>query len=95
LTIAAQGEGIQDLVTALDRHFEHLTGSGELERRRRKRLADRTREVVDRATRKWVWDETRAEQMINERLDQVVGGQLSPYELAAEVLDGLKQGTRL
>ena len=94
LTTAAKGDGIPELLTALDKHFEYLTRSGELDRRRRKRLADRTREVVDRATRKWVWDETRAEQLINERLDEVVDGRLSPYELAAEVLDGLKQGTR-
>jgi LAO/AO transport system kinase len=86
---------VAELVSALDRHHEHLTRSGELEQRRRRRLADRTREVVDRATRKWVWDETRAEQIIAERLDEVVDGRLSPYDLAAEVLDGLKQGTRI
>jgi putative protein kinase ArgK-like GTPase of G3E family len=72
-----------------------LQRSGELDRRRRQRLADRTREVVDRATHKWIWQETRAEQLIGERLDQVVAGQLSPYEVAAEVLDGLKQGARI
>src|SRR5215210_2972792 len=53
LTTAAKGDGISELVAALDRHHEYLTGSGELEQRRRRRLADRTREVVDRATRKW------------------------------------------
>jgi LAO/AO transport system kinase len=91
LTTATKGDGIADLVSALDRHFEHLSSSGELDQRRRKRLADRTREVVDRATRKWVWDETRAEQIITERLDEVARGKLSPYELATEILDGLKQ----
>jgi LAO/AO transport system kinase len=95
LTTAAKGDGVSQLVDALNRHHDHLTRSGELDQRRRRRLADRTREVVDRATRKWVWDETRAEQLIAERLDEVVGGRLSPYELAAEVLDGLKQGTRI
>jgi LAO/AO transport system kinase len=95
LTSAPKGEGISELVAALERHHEYLTRSGELDQRRRKRLADRTREVVDRATRKWVWDETRAEQIIAERLDELAGGRLSPYELAAEILDSLKQGTRL
>lgn len=95
LTTAARGDGVAELVAALDRHHEYLTRSGELDQRRRKRLAGRTREVVDRATRKWVWDETRAEQIITDRLDELAGGRLSPYELAAEILDSLKQGTRI
>jgi hypothetical protein len=36
-----------------------------------------------------------AEQVIGERLDQVMDGRLSPYDVATEVLDGLKQGARL
>ena len=95
LTTAAKGEGVTELVAELDKHHDHLTASGELERRRRRRLSDRTREVVDRATQRWIWEETRAEQLIDQRLDQVVAGQLSPYEVAAEVLDGLKQGARI
>ena len=95
LTVAAKGEGIAELVAALDRHREWLARSGELSRRRRRRLLDRTREVVDRATRRWVWGETRAEETIEAHLDDVVEGRLSPYELAADVLDGLKQGERI
>ena len=95
LTTAAKGEGVPDLVSALDRHHDYLQQSGELERRRRRRLSDRTREVVDRATRRWIWQETRAEQLIDQRLDQVVAGELSPYDVATEVLDGLKQGARI
>ena len=79
----------------MDRHHDWLGTSGELEQRRRRRLMERTREVVDRATRKWVWEETRAEQLINERLDQVADGQMSPYELAQDVLDELKQGEKI
>ena len=56
---------------------------------------ERTREVVDRAARRWMWGETQAEQLISDRLDQVVAGRLSPYDVATEVLDGLKQGARL
>ena len=58
-------------------------------------MVERTREVVDRATRRWMWEETRAEQLIGERLDEMVEGRVSPYEVATEVLDGLKQGARL
>jgi LAO/AO transport system kinase len=95
LTTAVKNEGVADLITALDGHHEWLAASGELEQRRKRRLLERTREVVDRATRRWVWEETRAERLIAERLDEVAGGRLSPYELAAEVLEELKQGERI
>jgi LAO/AO transport system kinase len=95
LTVAAKGEGIDDLIAALDRHHEWLARSGSLEERRRRRMLERTREVVERAARRWMWRETQAEQVISERLDQVVEGTLSPYDVATEVLDGLKQGARL
>jgi len=92
---ALKGEGISELTAALDRHHDWLSSSGELDQRRRRRLLERTREVVDRATRRWVWEETRAEQLITERLDEVAGGRISPYELALEVLEELKQGERI
>ena len=94
LTSAAKGEGVPELVAALDRRFDWLAQTGELERRRRRRLLDRTREVVDRATRRWVWEETGAEGHVAGRLDDVAEGRASPYDVAAEVLVGLKQGSR-
>ncbi|MFL5449043.1 MAG: methylmalonyl Co-A mutase-associated GTPase MeaB [Gemmatimonadales bacterium] len=95
LASAVKGEGVTDLIAALDRHYDWLNQSGELEQRRRRRMLERTREVVDRATRKWVWEETRAEQLISERLDEVAQGRVSPYELAQDVLEELKQGEKI
>jgi LAO/AO transport system kinase len=95
LTVAAKGDGVAELMEALDRHHAWLVESGTLADRRRRRLLDRTREVVDRATRRWVWSETRADQRIAGRLEEIVAGRISPYEVAAEVLDGLKQGERI
>ena len=95
LTVAAKGDGVAELMEALDRHHAWLAASGTLDARRRRRLLDRTREVVERATRRWIWDETRADERIAERLDEIVAGRVSPYEVAAEVLDGLKQGERI
>jgi LAO/AO transport system kinase len=95
LTVAAKGEGIDELIAALDRHHDWLAQSGTLDQRRRQRMLERTREVVDRAARRWMWNETHAEQLISDRLDEVVAGRVSPYEVATEVLDGLKPGARL
>src|SRR5690242_12216237 len=95
VTVAAKGEGVPELIEALDRQFAWLTASGTLEQRRRRRMLDRTREVVDRATRRWIWEETRAEERIAGRLDEIAAGRVSPYEVAAELLDGIKQGERI
>jgi LAO/AO transport system kinase len=95
VTVAAKGEGVAELIEAIDRHFTWLTASGTLAERRRRRMLDRTREVVDRATRRWIWEETRAEERIAGRLDEIAAGRVSPYEVAAELLDGIKQGERI
>jgi LAO/AO transport system kinase len=95
LAAASKGEGIGELIAALDRHHEWLAASGELERRRRQRMYERTREVVDRATRRWLWQETQAERLVRNRLDEVADGRLNPYDLAAEILDGLRQGEQV
>jgi LAO/AO transport system kinase len=95
LASAAKGEGTDAVIGALDRHHEWLEQSGALGQRRRRRLLERTREVVDRATRRWLWEETSADRLVRERMDELADGRLSPYELAAEILDGLRQSERV
>jgi LAO/AO transport system kinase len=94
-TVAVKGEGIAELVAAVDAHFEWLTATGELGTRRRRRAIERTREVVNRAARHWIWQETQADQMIADRADDLATGRSSPYDVAAEVLESLKQGMRV
>jgi LAO/AO transport system kinase len=94
LTVAAKGDGVEELVAALDRHHEWLAANGELGRRRRDRMRDRTRDVVDRSLRRWAWGESRASAMIDDKLDEVAEGRLSPYELADAIVDSLRQGAR-
>jgi len=91
-TVASKGEGIADLVAALDRHHAYLATSGKLDERRKRRLAARTRAVVNRAIRQWVLDETEAEELLARRLDEVAAGTTSPYEVAAEILKRLRNG---
>ena len=91
-TVATKGEGIPELVTALDKHHEHLASTGKLEERRKRRLAARTRAVLNRAIRQWVLDETEAEDLLARRLDDVAAGTRSPYDVAAEVLNKVRNG---
>jgi LAO/AO transport system kinase len=91
-TVASKGEGVSELVAALDRHHDYLVSSGNRDERRKRRLAARTRAVVNRAIRQWVWDETKAEDLLSKRLDEVAAGTRSPYDVAAEVLQQVRNG---
>jgi LAO/AO transport system kinase len=93
-TVAARGEGIDTLLTAIEAHHAEQLASGALAARRRRRLEERTREVVERSARRWVWQETRADSIIRARLDQLATGELSPYAVASEILEELKEGSR-
>jgi LAO/AO transport system kinase len=90
MTVASKGEGVAELVAALDRHHTYLAQSGKLVERRARRLAARTRAVVNRAVSQWVWDETRAEELLSQRLDEVTDGTRSPYDVAEEILDQVR-----
>src|SRR5205814_8743428 len=53
-TVASTGVGVDELAAALDRHYAYLQTSGLLGARRRRRLAARTRAVLERSGRRWL-----------------------------------------
>lgn len=91
-TVASRGEGTAELAAALDRHRAYLEASGRLEVRRRERLAARTRAVVDRSLRQWLWGESPAGEMLTRGLADMAAGRRSPYDVAAGILDLVKSG---
>ena len=92
LTVASKGEGIDAVIAALERHRAYLESSGRLAQRRRERLAERTRAVVNRALRSWVWEASPAEAILAEALDGMTAGKQSPYDVAARIVDQAKSG---
>ncbi len=92
LASAAKSEGVAAIVAAVTAHYAAIEATGELTKRRRRRLALRTREVVSRAVERWVWREATTEALIADRIDDMVAGRTSPYEVAALVVAGLKEG---
>lgn len=92
LSVASKGEGVDEIVDAVERHAAFLVASGELARRRRVRLERLTREVVDRTLRRLVWNGGRAEATLAGGLDDVVSGEKSPYELAQAIVAGIATG---
>ena len=91
-TVAPKGEGVPALIEALDRHRAYLEASGRLARRRRERLAERTRAAVNRAVQQWVWEGSGAEAILTQALDDMTAGTRSPYDVATEILEQAKSG---
>ena len=85
-TVAATGQGVDALVEALDRHHAWLVASGELGRRRRRRLAERVREAVDRGLRQRAWTEAGGAAILEESLPALEAGTITPYEVAERIV---------
>jgi LAO/AO transport system kinase len=83
---ALRGDGIGELVDAIERHARYLAATGELARRRRDRLARHTREVVDRSLRQLVWEEGSGEETLRSGLAATGPDRVNPYELAHRIL---------
>jgi len=94
LTVAAKGEGIDAVIAALERHRAYLETGGRLTERRRERLAERTRAVVNRTLRTWVWEASPAESILAAALDGMTAGTQSPYDVAARIVDQAKSGAQ-
>jgi LAO/AO transport system kinase len=85
-TVALKGEGIDELVQALDRHFRYLERSGTLRERRRSRLRERVVEVVEDKTRRRLWSDAATNAWLEERLPALESGQATPFGIADALL---------
>ncbi len=94
MTVAIKGDGVEALIEALEDHHAKLQNSGGLSERRRERMIRHTREVVGRMLNELVWRRNGGEQLLAAAMDEVVEGDKSPYALAHEIVDGLKQGEK-
>jgi LAO/AO transport system kinase len=81
-TVAARGDGVDDLVAALDAHRAWLDGSGERLRRRRARAAAEVEAIALEQVRRRIGDVRAAGSLT----DRVVAGELDPYRAADELL---------
>lgn len=85
--VASRGEGVEELLGALEKHRGWAAASGEADRRRRARVAAEVEEIVLAELR------SRVEGPDGTGLDavaaEVVAGRTDPYAAARRVLDGL------
>ncbi len=86
MTTAHDGAGVAKLMESLDSHYAWLQETGELTQRRRKRLLERVRAVVDRSLRNQVWQDGEGEALLDAARADLESGRRTPYDVAAEIL---------
>lgn len=81
-TVAARGEGVDELVAALDEHRRWLERSGEHDRRRRARAEAEIEAIVLAQMRSRIGDVRGSGATLSEAAKRVVAGGLDPYSAA-------------
>ncbi|MEV7777382.1 methylmalonyl Co-A mutase-associated GTPase MeaB [Kitasatospora sp. NPDC088351] len=89
-TVAARGEGVDEVVEALEKHRAWLEEHGELAVRRRRRAADEIEAIALAALRARIGD-LRGDRHLTALAERVVAGGLDPYGAADELVAGLTQ----
>jgi LAO/AO transport system kinase len=87
-TVAAKGEGLDQVVAEIDRHHAWLESSGELERRRTRRARDEIEAIAVTALRAR-WGDVHGRSELDELAAAVVAGESDPYAAADVLLEGM------
>ncbi len=84
--VATKGEGVDELVAAIDRHFGYLEATGRLRERRRARLRERVIETVEQKVRQRLWGDAPTNGWLDARLEAMEAGTLTPFAAADALL---------
>ncbi|MFD7414575.1 methylmalonyl Co-A mutase-associated GTPase MeaB [Kitasatospora purpeofusca] len=87
-TVAARGEGVDEVVEALEKHRAWLEEHGELEVRRRRRAAQEIEAIALAALRSRIGD-LHGDRQLAALAEKVVAGELDPYGAADRLVAGL------
>lgn len=87
-TVAARGDGIGELVEALDKHRAWLDSTGELGRRRRRRVREEIEALAVAALRERIGD-VHGDERLDDLAGRVLAGELDPYSAADEMISNL------
>jgi LAO/AO transport system kinase len=89
-TVASKPEGVDEVAEAIERHREHLTASGELQRRRLRRTRDEIEAIAVTALREQ-WRGVHENAALDELAADVVAGDSDPYAAADLLLASLAE----
>jgi len=87
-TVAVRGDGMDEVIEAVDKHRAWLERSGELDRRRRRRVRDEIEALAVTALRRRFGD-LHGDARLDALADRVLNGQSDPYSAADEIIAAL------
>ena len=90
LTVAQVGQGVDEVVEAIDEHRAWMESSGELERRRVRRARDEI-EAIALTSLRSRWGDVHARTELDELAEQVAAGKSDPYRAADVLLDSFTE----
>ncbi|GAA2603391.1 methylmalonyl Co-A mutase-associated GTPase MeaB [Streptomyces axinellae] len=90
-TVAARGEGVEDMLAALDKHRGWMAERGVLGERRAARAAKEIEAIAVTALRERM-GELRGGQRLDVLAERVLSGSLDPYAAADELVEGVTEG---
>ncbi|GFE22018.1 MULTISPECIES: methylmalonyl Co-A mutase-associated GTPase MeaB [Streptomyces] len=90
-TVAARGEGVDEVVEALEKHRAWMEEHGVLAQRRRSRAAHEVETIAVTALRERIGD-LRGDRRLDALAERIVSGETDPYRAADELVDGLTNG---
>ncbi|MGW3011515.1 methylmalonyl Co-A mutase-associated GTPase MeaB [Streptomyces sp. NPDC001219] len=90
-TVAARGEGVDEVVEALEKHRAWMEERGVLAQRRRSRAAHEVETIAVTALRERIGD-LRGDRRLDALAERIVSGETDPYRAADELVEGLTNG---
>jgi LAO/AO transport system kinase len=89
-TVAARGDGVDEVVAELDRHFAWLESSGQLAERRTRRARDEIEAIAVTALRAR-WGDVHGRSELDDLAAAVGAGKSDPYTAADELLEAFTE----
>ncbi|MFJ2827367.1 methylmalonyl Co-A mutase-associated GTPase MeaB [Streptomyces sp. NPDC087263] len=90
-TVAARGEGIDEVVEALEKHRAWMEEHGVLIERRRARASKEVETIAVTALRQRIGD-LHGDRRLSALAERIVAGELDPYRAADSLVEGLREG---
>ncbi|MPZ61643.1 MAG: methylmalonyl Co-A mutase-associated GTPase MeaB [Propionibacteriales bacterium] len=87
-TVATSGEGLDKVAAEIDRHRDWMTGSGELDARRRRRAREEIEAIAVTSLRE-KFESVHADVRLDALAESVVRGDLDPYAAADSIIAAL------